>query len=116
MTSTSAPASRATSAVAAPIPEAPPTTSARLPSYRNPSNRLMSCPPIVDQSSRDHAAHLEVENGVPVDAELAQYGVAVLVELGRSRRQGRLLVVLDRGRHQPEGNAGGGLALLHVPV
>src|SRR5437764_916171 len=44
MTTTSAPASFTSSAVAAPIPVAPPTTSARLPSYLNASNRPISSP------------------------------------------------------------------------
>src|SRR3954451_20952902 len=47
MTTTSAPASCASSATAAPIPVAPPTTSARLPSYRNALNRPISCFPLV---------------------------------------------------------------------
>src|SRR5947209_4746313 len=42
MTTTSAPASFTSSAVAAPMPVAPPTTTARLPSYLNASNRPIS--------------------------------------------------------------------------
>src|SRR5438132_8066971 len=42
MTTTSAPASFTSSAVAAPMPVAPPTTRARLPSYLNASNRPIS--------------------------------------------------------------------------
>src|SRR5437660_2412012 len=41
MTTTSAPASFTSSAVAAPMPVAPPTTRARLPSYLNASNKLI---------------------------------------------------------------------------
>src|SRR5258708_39195532 len=88
MTTTSAPASRAASAVAAPIPDAPPTTSARLPSYRNASKRLISFPPL--GRSRDDAAHLQVHDRVPIQAQLAKNGVAVLVELRRPPRRGRL--------------------------
>src|SRR4029453_6162791 len=40
ITTTSAPASPARPAVAPPIPQAPPTRSTRLPSYRNLSNNL----------------------------------------------------------------------------
>src|SRR5437764_6917308 len=46
MTTTSAPASFTSSAVAAPMPVAPPTTRARLPSYLKASNRLMSSLPV----------------------------------------------------------------------
>ena len=42
MTTTSAPAARANSAAAAPIPVAPPTTSTRLPSNRNESNKSLT--------------------------------------------------------------------------
>src|SRR5216683_287665 len=89
MTTTSAPASRATSAVAAPIPDAPPTTSARLPSYRNASKRLISFPPL--ERSRNDAADLQVHDRVPIQAQVAKNGVAVLVELRRMPRRGRLL-------------------------
>src|SRR5438552_4253270 len=117
MTTTSAPASRASSAVAAPIPEAPPTTTARLPSYRNASNRLMSSSPPIGKGSSGHdATDLQVHDRVPLEAELAEDRVAVLVELRRPPRDGRPLVELDRWGDEPEGNAGGGLALLHIPV
>src|SRR5205807_5236609 len=46
MTTTSAPASLTSSAVAAPMPVAPPTTRARLPSYLKASNRLISSLPV----------------------------------------------------------------------
>src|SRR5437764_1608349 len=46
MTTTSAPASFTSSAVAAPIPVAPPTTRARLPSNLKASNRLISSLPV----------------------------------------------------------------------
>ena len=42
ITTTSAPASRANSAAAAPIPVAPPTTSTRLPSNRNESDKSLT--------------------------------------------------------------------------
>src|SRR5207248_3919683 len=42
ITTTSAPASFTSSAVAAPMPVAPPTTRARLPSYLNASNKLIA--------------------------------------------------------------------------
>src|SRR5487761_2156063 len=94
MTTTSAPASCTSSAVAAPIPVAPPTTSTRLPSYRNAPKApiavllesLRFCRWIgVGRGSGDNAADLEVDDRVPVQAELGEDRVAVLVELGSTR-------------------------------
>src|SRR5437660_5154647 len=95
MTTTSAPAASASSAVAAPMPVAPPTTSTRLPSYRNASNRVMSPSPSGDgQRSCDDAADFQVNDGVPVKAELSEDLVAMLVELRCSLGCGGHLVVL----------------------
>src|SRR5947209_2054488 len=55
MTTTSAPACFTTSAVAAPLPVAPPTTSARLPSYLNASNKLIS---LLSGGARAHRQRL----------------------------------------------------------
>ena len=66
--------------------------------------------------SRDDAADLEVDDGVPVEPELAEDVIAVLVELGRPLGLRGLLVVLHRRGHQLEGCAARGLAVLHVAV
>src|SRR5215469_15114616 len=116
MTTTSAPASCRSWAVAAPIPLAPPTTSARLPSYRNASNRDMSILSSVVRVSADDATDLEVDDGIPVDPQVTEDVVAMLVELRRPPRDGGLLVELDGRGHEPERDSGRRLALLHVPV
>src|SRR5262245_53620045 len=89
MTTTSAPASFTSSAAAAPIPVAPPTTTARLPLYENASNRPMcGCSPGESGESGElrrsggDAADLEVDDRVPVEAELLEDLVPVLVEVG----------------------------------
>src|SRR5207247_3148347 len=99
--------------VAAPMPVAPPTTSARLPSYRKASNWLMTDVLLV---SGDHAANAEVDDRIHVEAELAEDLVAVLVELGCPAGQRRLFVVLHGRGHEPERVAVGRLAVLHVAV
>src|SRR5262245_11903376 len=76
----------------------------------------MSVLPVCRGSSRDDAANLEVEDRVHVEAELAEDGVAVLVELRRPPRCGRLAAVLDRRGGQLERRALGRAALLDVAV
>src|SRR3954463_14032481 len=115
MTTTSAPASCASDAAAAPMPVAPPTTSTRLPSKRKASNCVTSSPFGVALSC-DDAADLEVHDRVPVETELGEDRVAVLVELRRPAGRRRLLVELHRGSDELERHAPGGRALLHVAV
>src|SRR5438067_2114830 len=57
MTTTSAPSAATVCAAAAPIPVAPPTTSTRLPSYRNASNPVM-CPPVRSETSAVNGVQL----------------------------------------------------------
>src|SRR4029453_4143833 len=97
-----------------PLPVAPPTTSPRLPSYLYASNVPMSSP--CRSLSGHHAADLEVHDRVPVDPELAEDRVAVLVEPRRPPGRPRLPVVLDGCGAQPEGHALRGRAVLHVAV
>src|SRR5581483_3298795 len=119
MTTTSAPASCTSSATAAPMPVAPPTTNARLPSYRNASNAPMGglsfCFLCLAESG-DDAADLEIDDRVHVDPQLLEYCVPVLVELGGPPRRRRLLVELHGGGDETERHAGRRLALLHVAV
>src|SRR5262245_55869012 len=82
MTTTSAPASRTTSATAAPIPVAPPTTRARLPRSPNGSNSDMSSLLAQGQSgSRSldgqalpaaHRRGVRLDRVVPVDLPLGE--------------------------------------------
>src|SRR5262245_27989176 len=113
MTTTSAPASLASSATAAPMPVAPPTTSARRPSYLYASNSVMS---YLLVGSGHHAADLEVQDRVGVEPQPAEDGITVLVELGRPPGRRGLPAVLDGGGGQPEGHALGRLAVLDVAV
>src|SRR5918998_6979301 len=131
MTTTSAPASLTSSAAAAPMPVAPPTTSARLPSYLNASNVPMSCLRcrlVVGVScwrrlsvggarrSGHDPPDLQVDDGVHVEAEAAEDVVAVLVELGCPPGRRRLAAELHGCRRQLEGHTFGRLAVLHVAV
>src|SRR5690242_5348445 len=115
ITTTSAPASCTNSATAAPMPVAPPTTSARLPSYRNASNRPMCFFPS-RLVSGDDAADLEVHDRVPIEAERAKDGVAVLVELGGALGRRRFAVELHRRGRELERSAVGRLAVDDVAV
>src|ERR1035437_2139950 len=85
----------------------------------------MSCSPVYvscdlanlgRQWSGDHAANLEVDDGVLVETDVGQDAVAVLVELRGAGRPGRLLVQLDGRGHQLERGSGGWLALWVVAV
>src|ERR671916_672702 len=119
ITRTSAPASLTSSATAAPMPVAPPTTSARLPSYLNASNVPMSCLRcrlVVGVSccrrlsvggarpSGHDPADLQVDDGVHVEAEAAEDVVAVLDEFGRPPGRRRLAAELHGRRRQLEGH------------
>src|SRR4051794_6569199 len=117
MTTTSAPASWTSSAVAAPIPVAPPTTRARFPSNRNASNSDMYLSPwFLCGGSGDDAADLEVHDGIPVEADRLQDLVAVLVEVGRPPELRLLLVELDRRGDELERRPVGVHRLLDVAV
>src|SRR5206468_3346012 len=51
---------------------------------------------------RDDASHLQVDDRVPVDAEVGEDRVAVLVELGGPLGLGGLAAELDRRRRELE--------------
>ena len=59
---------------------------------------------MADGGSGDDAADLEIHDGVPVDADALEDGVAVLVELGRPPRLRRLLTELNQTLDQNSGN------------
>ena len=99
MTTTSAPASCASWAAAAPIPVAPPTTTTRLPSYRNASNRLMSAllhgvPNSTGSDVGDRNTCPRMCGSLPVGIE-AQVGQAVEQQLERDAH-------LEPGEVHPE--------------
>src|SRR5580692_7695195 len=64
----------------------------------------------------DDGADLEVHDGIPVDAELLEHGIAVLVELGRPTRGRGLAAELHGCRDQMERSSARRVTLLHVPV
>src|SRR5438045_3547609 len=84
------------------LPSPPPCT----------STIAMSC----SRPSGEHAADLEVDDRVPVDPEVAEDLVAVLVELGCALRHRRFLAELHRRRGEAERRPARGLTLLDVAV
>src|SRR5438270_9111188 len=67
-------------------------------------------------SSGNDAADLEVDDGLHVEPEGLEDGVAVLVELGGPLRRGGLAVILERCGHQLELRAAGRRAVAQIAV
>src|SRR5439155_25890559 len=65
-------------------------------------------------SSCDYSFDLEVHNGVPIQTELGEDLVAVLVELRSPSDWSGLAVILHRGGNEAERKAGRRLAVLDV--
>src|ERR1700722_5762017 len=64
----------------------------------------------------DDGTNLEVDDGIPVDSDFFEDGVAVLVELRGASHGCGLAAELHRRGHQLERRTARRLAVLHVPV
>src|SRR3954470_16848428 len=71
---------------------------------------------VVCGSSGDDAPHLEIDERVPVEAELEQHLVALFVERGCAHRRRVRVAEADRRRGETERLAVRGLVVAHVPV